>query len=154
MNKELIAKIVEGDLGELARTQLENKTQKLINQLLESECPFLLKPLQVDRKGFTVEQYAQEFSEVSDRVILEAIEKENLKFISGKLQFSLDSCENKMIVDLSSFFEGNDGEWIVKSACIHAVSSVLNDEGLNELVEERLVEYYITPPGYESNYPI
>lgn len=130
--------------------ELENETNCFVNTLLKSEFPFLQKPLHKETVGYTVDQYAHAFSVISDQVIIEAIQNEGLTFISGKLEFSLCECQSEMTIKMKAFFKGNNGGWIIKSATTEADVSVLNDEGISELIEEEKIEFYLTVPNLKN----
>ncbi|WP_078543760.1 hypothetical protein [Litchfieldia alkalitelluris] len=148
MNKDILLESSNG-IYKIKLYKPENKTKKFINRLLNNEFPFLLKQQGREEKhqGFTIDEYANTFSLVTDKLILETTSNESLQFISGKLEFSIEKCKKYFQIKIHSFFKNCKGEWIVKAAELKADLMVLNQEGRHEIEHENVIEFYLTEPN-------
>lgn len=147
VNKDILLEFANG-IYKIKSYKPENKTKSFIKRLLNKEFPYLLKQGKKEgNQGLTIDEFAQTFSCVTDKLILEATSNENLKFISGKLELSIEKCKKNFQIKISSFFKNCNGEWIVKSAELKADLMVLNQEGREEIEQENTIEFYLTEPS-------
>ncbi|MGD6778538.1 hypothetical protein ACQCT3_02245 [Sutcliffiella horikoshii] len=95
----------------------------------------------------SVDEKARLFSDVADEIILQAIKKEHLTYISGKLKVQQSQNQGFYTVVMDAYFQKENGEWVVKSSKSSDLPlSSLTKESQAELEKKKTIEYEIEEP--------
>ncbi|WFA84704.1 hypothetical protein [Paenibacillus amylolyticus] len=91
-------------------------------------------------------ELADRYSEGSDKVILDEMERGELTFISGRLIFDYVLDSRKIAVKTEFYFQNIKGEWIKKMHEEVLSSRVLTKEAISELADVQRVVFEIEAP--------
>lgn len=95
----------------------------------------------------SVDDKARLFSDVADEIILQAIKKEHLTYISGKLKVQQSESQEFYSVMMEAYFQKENGEWVVKSSKSSDLPlTSLTNESQAELAKKKTIEYEIEEP--------
>jgi hypothetical protein len=99
-----------------------------------------------EKRTYTVEQFAQRFSKVSDELISFATKKEGLLFVSGKLILTCEPDGKSFMTEISAYYQKKNGEWVHKSGKEKVDISCLTAQAQKELHELKVIEFELTEP--------
>lgn len=99
------------------------------------------------KKNYTIDELAQLYDKSTDDLILNAVRREGLVFVGGKLYIAITEDELGYVVGVEAYFKRPDGEWVVKKN--QSASMPLNImllDSRSELKRLKQIEFELTEP--------
>ncbi|WFA84705.1 hypothetical protein [Paenibacillus amylolyticus] len=99
------------------------------------------------KKNCTIDELAQLYDKETDELILDAVRREGLIFVGGKLYIAITDDELGYVVGVEIYFNRPDGEWVVKKnqAAPRPLDIMLLDSR-SELKRLKQIEFELTEP--------
>lgn len=99
------------------------------------------------KQNYTIDELAQLYDKSTDELILEAVQKERLSFVGGKLYIAITADEFGYAVGVEAYFKNASGEWVVKKnqTASRPLDFLLLDSR-SELKRLKRIEFELTEP--------
>lgn len=113
----------------------------LIENFFDDVADFLQKePLSIDK-------IAEKMSKSTDRIILNATQKENLSFLGGYLHaIATEGNNSKIRLELKLYFKNSDGKNVIKETSSQIDSARVEENSLKELLSLKKISFPVSAP--------